>query len=226
MTSPKIRAVLFDMDGVVVDSMHFHLDTWKILLAEMGARRAALDAQRHFGLATRILLREILAERDHGREPSREEIERWFRRKVMLTCQVASRVAEPIPGFIEFARLVRACKLPTALASAASRGFIDTVLEKIGARDLFDAIVSVDDVAQPKPDPEIFLQAARRLDIPIRDCLVIEDSHPGIAAGVASGATCCALLTMLQPEEVRGAQFKARTFEEIARWLGLDGKPL
>lgn len=226
MTSPKIRAVLFDMDGVVVDSMHFHLDTWKVLLAEMGARRTALDAQRHFGLATRILLREILAERDHGREPSREEIERWFRRKVALTCQVASRVAEPIPGFIEFARLVRAWKLPTALASAASRGFIDTVLEKIGARDLFDAIVSVDDVARPKPDPEIFLQAARRLDIPIRDCLVIEDSHPGIAAGVASGATCCALLTMLQPEEVRGAQFIARNFDEIARWLGLDGKHL
>jgi beta-phosphoglucomutase-like phosphatase (HAD superfamily) len=100
------------------------------------------------------------------------------------------------------------------------------VLEKIGARDLFDAIVSVDDVARPKPDPEIFLQAAHRLDVPIGDCLVIEDSHPGIAAGVASGATCCALLTMLQPEEVRGAQFVARNFGEIACWLGLDGKHL
>lgn len=226
MPSPHIRAVLFDMDGVVVDSMHFHLDTWKILLAEMGTKRTSLDVQRHFGLATKILLREILAERDHGREPSREEIERWFRRKVVLTCQVASRVAEPIPGFLDFARLVRARKLPTALASAASRPFIDAVLEKIGAREFFDAVVSVDDVAQPKPNPEIFLQAAQRLNIPIRDCLVIEDSHPGIAAGVASGATCCALLTMLQPEEVRGAHFKARNFEEIARWLQLDGKHL
>ena len=221
MTAPHIRAILFDMDGVVVDSMQFHLDTWKILLTEMGGKRRSLDVQRHFGLATKVLLREILAENDHGREPAREEIERWFRRKVVLTCEVASRVAEPIPGFLDFARRVRARRLPTALASAASRGFIDAVLEKIGARDLFDAIVSVDDVAQPKPDPEIFLQAAQRLNVPIRDCLVIEDSHPGIAAGVASGATCCALLTMLQPEEVRGAQFKARNFDEIARWLRL-----
>jgi HAD superfamily hydrolase (TIGR01509 family) len=214
------------MDGVVVDSMHFHLDTWKVLLAEMGTKRRSLDVQRHFGLATKILLRELLAERDHGREPAREEIERWFRRKVALTIQVARQVAEPIPGFLDFARLVRARKLPTALASAASRSFVETVLEKIGARDLFDVIVTVDDVAQPKPDPEIFLQAARRLDIPIRDCLVIEDSHPGIAAGVASGATCCALLTMLQPEEVRSAQFIARDFDEIARWLQMDAKHL
>ncbi|MFA5191419.1 MAG: HAD family phosphatase [Verrucomicrobiia bacterium] len=221
MTAPKIRAILFDMDGVVVDSMQFHLDTWKILLVEMGTTRRSLDVQRHFGLATTVLLREILAERDHGREPSREEVERWYHRKVVLTCQVASRVAEPIPGFIDFARRVRARRLPAALASAASRPFIDTVLEKIGARDFFDTIVSVDDVAQPKPNPEIFLQAAQRLNIPIRDCLVIEDSHPGIEAGVASGATCCALLTMLRPEEVRGAHFKARSFDEIARWLQL-----
>ena len=222
MTTPPIRAILFDMDGVVVDSMQFHLDTWKILLSEMGAKRTSLDVQRHFGLATKVLLREILAERDHGREPSREEVERWLRRKVALTCQVASRVAEPIPGFLDFARRVRARHLPTALASAASRSFIDAVLEKIGARDLFDTVVSVDDVTHPKPDPEIFLKAAQRLNIPIHDCLVIEDSHPGIAAGVASGATCCALLTMLQPEEVRGAQFKARNFEEIARWLKIE----
>jgi HAD superfamily hydrolase (TIGR01509 family) len=218
---PSIRAILFDMDGVVVDSMHFHLDTWKILLAEMGTKRRSLHMQRHFGLATRILLRDILAEEHPGREPSRDEIEHWFRRKVALTIQVAKQVAEPIPGFLDFARRVRARKLPTALASAASRSFVDTVLEKIGARDLFDVIVTVDDVAQPKPDPEIFLEAARRLRVPIGDCLVIEDSHPGIAAGVASGATCCALLTMLQAEEVRGAQFKARTFDDIARWLRL-----
>ena len=221
MTPPNIRAILFDMDGVVVDSMQFHLDTWKILLAEMGTKRRSLDVQRHFGLATKVLLREILAERDHGREPSREEVERWLRRKIALTCQIASRVAEPIPGFLEFARRVRARKLPTALASAASRAFIDAVLERIGAREYFDVIVSVDDVAKPKPDPEIFLEAARRLHMPIRDCLVIEDSHPGIEAGVASGATCCALLTMLRPEEVHGAQFKARNFDEIARWLRL-----
>lgn len=224
MSFSHIRAILFDMDGVVVDSMQFHLDTWKVLLAEMGGKRRSLDVRRHFGLATKVLLREILAENSEGREPSRDEIERWFRRKVALTCEIASRVAEPIPGFFDFARLVRAHKLPTALASAASRPFVETVLEKIGARDFFDVIVTVDDVARPKPDPEIFLKAARRLRVPIGDCLVIEDSHPGIAAGVASGATCCALLTLLQPEEVQGAQLKARNFGEIAHWLKLDAK--
>jgi HAD superfamily hydrolase (TIGR01509 family) len=223
MTSWNIRAVLFDMDGVVVDSLQLHLDSWTQVLKEMGAKRESLDVRRHFGHATRVLLRELLVERDDGRRPTRDEIEFWYRRKLAVTLELVPRAAQPVPGFVEFVQRVRARGLPTALASAATAPFVDAVLDKIGARGHFDALLTLDDVTQPKPHPEIFIKAAGLLNIPIKDCLVIEDSHPGIEAGVASGAVCGALLTMLAAEEVRGAHVVAQDYDELWRWLEEHG---
>jgi len=127
-----------------------------------------------------------------------------------------------VPGFVEFVQRVRARGLPTVLASAATAPFVEAVLDKIGVREQFDAILTLDDVTQPKPHPEIFIKAARLLNIPIKDCLVIEDSHPGIEAALASGAVCCALLTMLTAEEVPRAHVVARDYHELWRWLDAD----
>jgi len=221
MTSRPIRAVIFDMDGVVVDSLQLHMDAWKRVLADMGTGLTVADITSDFGHASRVILRKLLARRDHGREPARDEIEYWFQRKCALSCQMARHNARPIRGFPEFIRRVRARKLPTALGSAASRPFVEAVLAKLQIRDQFDAILTVDDVTAPKPDPEIFLKAAAAIHRPPKDCLIVEDSHPGIQAAVASGGVCCALLTMLQAEEVRGAHVIARNYEELAQWLGL-----
>lgn len=222
MTSQNIRAVIFDMDGVVVDSLQLHLDSWKQVLKEMRGKRESLDVRRHFGHATRVLLRELLAERDDGRKPARDEIEFWYRRKLAVTLELVPRAARPVPGFVEFVQRVRARGLPTVLASAATAPFVEAVLDKIGVREQFDAILTLDDVTQPKPHPEIFIKAARLLNIPIKDCLVIEDSHPGIEAALASGAVCCALLTMLTAEEVPRAHVVARDYHELWRWLDAD----
>jgi HAD superfamily hydrolase (TIGR01509 family) len=219
MTPANVRAVLFDMDGVVVDSLHLHLEAWRRMLPEMGLEPDALDYKEHFGRPSRFIVRELLRHRDPGREPAREEIERWTRRKVVLSCEMARRESTPIAGFHDFIRRVRRRRLPVALASAAARDFIDAVLAKLEARDLFDIIVSVDDVGQPKPDPEIFLQAAAKLRVPIAQCLIVEDSETGIQAAVASGGICCALLTMLPAGRVRGAQVIAKDYGELARWL-------
>ena len=220
MNVSKIRAIIFDMDGVVVDSMQLHLDSWKRILPDMHVGVREID-KRDFGHASRVILRDLLMRRDHGREPTHDEVEFWFRRKSVISCQMARQIAQPIHGFPEFIRRAHAKGYPTALGSAASREFVDAVLEKLNARELFDAIVTVDDAAKPKPDPEIFLKAAVKLGVPTEQCLIIEDSHPGIQAAIAAGGMCCALLTMLQAEEVNGAHIIAKDYDELTRALGL-----
>ena len=221
MTSRNIRAIIFDMDGVVVDSMQLHMDAWKRVFADMGTGLTLADIKSDFGHSSRVILHKLLARRDHGREPGRDEIEYWFQRKCAISCQMARHTAQPIRGFPEFIRRVRARKLPVALGSAASRPFVEAVLDKLQIRDQFDAIITVDDVSAPKPDPEIFLKAAAAIHMQPKDCLIVEDSHPGIEAAVASGGVCCALLTTLQAEEIKGAPVIARNYEDLAKWLGL-----
>jgi HAD superfamily hydrolase (TIGR01509 family) len=180
-------AVVFDMDGVLVDSEHVWDEVREALAHERGGRWHA-DAQRDMmGMSSPEWSR-YMHERIGLRE-SPEEINR-----IVVDRMLERYAGGPpwIPGAVEAVRSVAAA-FPLGLASSSNRELIDTVLAAGGLDSLFAATVSSEEVARGKPAPDVYLEAARRLGVEPGACAAIEDSHNGIRSSKAAGMACIAI---------------------------------
>ncbi len=178
-------AVIFDWDGVVIDSEDFHRRSWDLLAAEEGLviPPGAFDAS--FGMRNQQILPDIFQWVEAG---DGERIQALADRKEVLYRQIIREERiDPLPGVVELLRELAAAKIPTSVGSSTPRENIETVMDVIGVRDLFQAIVAADDVRRGKPDPEVFLTAAERLGQPPVQAVVIEDAHVGIEAARPGG---------------------------------------
>jgi len=179
-----MRAVLWDLDGVLVDSAPFHLQAWRELMASLGRELSEADFQRTFGLRNDVVLRDLL-----GDLPA-AEVERLGAHKEALFRRAALGNIVALPGALALLRLLRERGLKLALVSSAPQGNIDLMLGSLGVEADFDVIVGGEDVTQGKPDPEGFLLAARRLGVPPAECVVIEDALGGVEAAKRGGMLC------------------------------------
>jgi len=184
-----IKAVIFDMDGVIIDSEPLHDQSSKLMF------------ERMTGKSGDEILRDLVAfrgrtERDfwsHMRQsyalaPSAEELARQ-EEEGFFSLLASSADVQPIAGVAELAGRLRA-SYPVALASSSSHIVISRVLARLQMRAVFSVVVSGDDVQHGKPAPDIFLLAAAQLGVDATNCLVIEDSHHGVAAAKAAGMKC------------------------------------
>ncbi len=172
---PSVRGLIFDFDGTLADTMPLHWEVWRGLAARHGFHFTRERLHQMAGIPTREILCTLA--REQGRPL---EIEAIAREK---EAAYLARVPEvrPIEPLVRLARAQRG-RRRLAVASGGSRRVISRVLEHLGLRDLFDAVVTQDDVARPKPAPDIFLEAARRLGLGPAECLAFEDGDPGLAA--------------------------------------------
>lgn len=192
LVASKYDAVLFDFDGVLVDSEPLHFRSLRDSLAPEGI---ALSQADYLALYLAYDDREAvrLALEGHGQVPDRERVEALARRKADLFD--AQLEAVPVfPGARELVAALQQAGLPLAIASGALRAEIEAILAAAGLRSAFAAVVGADDVACTKPHPEPYLEAARRLrarlpDLEPRHCLAIEDSPPGILSARGAGMT-------------------------------------
>jgi HAD superfamily hydrolase (TIGR01509 family) len=180
-----IRSIVFDMDGVLVDAADCHYEALNGALALFGH---AIGRDEHLlrfnGLATREKLAILSAERGlplalHGLVN---------RLKQHFTQEMLPAVAVPVPAHREAMARLRAEGYRIGLASNSVRRTVDMVLERCALAEFVEVSLSNEDVARPKPDPEIYLKAAALLGVPPSDCLVVEDNPNGIAAARAAGA--------------------------------------
>jgi HAD superfamily hydrolase (TIGR01509 family) len=173
---------LFDLDGVVIDSMPLHTEAWEVyldghgivvedLVARMHGRRNDDIVQMFFGS-------HLSADEIHAHGAAKEKL---FRE--MMQARLAEHL---VPGVKEF--LDKYADVPTGLASNAEPLNIDFVLDGAGIRGHFDVIVDGQQVARAKPFPDIYLKAAELLGVAAGDCIVFEDSPAGIQAGRGAGA--------------------------------------
>jgi HAD superfamily hydrolase (TIGR01509 family) len=183
-----LQAVIFDMDGVLVDSEPLHFATTNVVLARRGTslERAYYDAR--LGLPELEFFREVashLGLRDAPEELARERI-----RESMA---VLADELLPMDGALECLLVLAADGRRLALASSATRAQVALVADKFALRSVLSALVSVEEVARGKPAPDLFLEAARRLRVEPAGCLVIEDAVHGVRAARAAGMAALAL---------------------------------
>src|SRR5579859_3673356 len=183
-----IQAVIFDLDGVIVDTAHYHFIAWRRLAKELGIHFTAQENEQLKGVS-RMRSLEIILELGNLRL-SREEMERLATKKNQWFVGYinAMKPDEIFPGVNELIKSIRASGIKVALASSSKNA--DTVLNLLNIKEYFDVIVDGTMITHTKPDPEIFLLAAKKLDIPVSQCLVFEDAEAGVEAALAAGMKC------------------------------------
>ncbi len=193
-----VKGAIFDMDGVIVDNINHHLKAWKQLGRELGREFRDEDVNRVFGKRNREILRSLI-----GDDVPDQQLAKYARRKEELYRGIMAPDLKPVPGLPEFLRALKGSGTKTAVATSGPIENVRFVLEGLGLADAFDAIITGLDVRESKPDPAIFLLAVKRLALVPADCVVFEDSPPGIKAGKAAGCRCIALATTHSADELR-----------------------
>ena len=182
-----IDAILFDMDGVLMDSEPLHLRATQFALGER-ARYTERDNQSFFGATDPEMFRilRILFDLD----ASTDELVRRKREHLVSLIRTEGR---GLPGVPEIPLRFREAGLRLGLVSAAARPVIDAILEAVGLTGAFETVVSGDEVARGKPAPDGYLMAARRLAVEPERCFVVEDTRNGVLAAKAAGMTVAAV---------------------------------
>jgi len=182
---------IFDWDGVVVDSLGSHRASWEVLAKEEGRVLPEDHFERGFGRTNQVIIPEILG---WASEP--QEVTRLAARKECIYRQLArARGLQPLPGVRELLVALAAAGVPAVVGSATPRENIIALLPVLGLEGAFAAIVSADDVRRSKPDPEVFLLAAARIDRLPHECVVLEDATFGIEAALSGGMAVVGVTT-------------------------------
>lgn len=208
------RAVILDMDGVIVDSEPLHERAFYEVLAELGyGRNLDLRFADYVGRSDFELWADFV--RRHQPAQSLEELLARKRDRVIEVMRREQPIFAGLPELVE--RLAARC--PLAVASGSDRAVIDAVLELGGLGRVFSVIVSAAEVPRGKPAPDVFLRAANLLGVAPGDCWVIEDSKPGVAAARAAGMRVLAITNTHPADELRPATRVVGTYAEIERLL-------
>src|ERR1700723_57856 len=179
----RTRAVLWDMDGTLVDSADYHWQAWRDTMTREGHPVSHEQFLATFGQRNDSILRQWL-----GAQVTAELIERVGDAKEAIYRQhVRQQGIEPLSGVSDWVSRLHQQGWRQAIASAAPRENVTTILEALRNADYFEAIVSAEDVHRGKPDPEVFLVAAAKLDVPPSHCIVGDDALHGIEAARAAG---------------------------------------
>ncbi len=185
------RAVLFDWDGTLADTRQVVVATFQQVVKKLGISVSSEFIERRIGTGAEYTFQEIL--QNAGRTFDEALIKKLLEEKIKAEISMSQRVKL----FLGARELLEALKGKTgiALASMNNRPVIEELLIRLQIKEFFEVVVTVEDVKQFKPDPEVFLKCAAKLRYKPKDCVVIEDSIFGVQAAGAAGMDCVAVLT-------------------------------
>ena len=202
---------LFDWDGVIIDSRRHHEESWERLAAELGKPLPEGHFLKGFGGKNEFIIPEML-----GWTKELEEIHRISLRKEELYREVVSDWGlEALPGVRTWMERLRDAGVPCAIGSSTHLANIDLSLGMIGLAEFFQGIVTAEDVHHGKPDPEVFLVAAQRVDRAPERCVVFEDAHVGIQAARAGGMRVVGVATTHTIEELTEPDLAVHRLDEL-----------
>lgn len=206
---PFPKAILWDMDGVLADTSPLHFETWEQVLTEQGIPFDRQKFHHIYGLKNHDLLPYLA-----GKPLEPQWIEQIAAQKELAFRLALPGHLSPLPGVTDWLRRFQAWGCKQAVASSAPPENVETLVDELGIRKYFDALVTPGDLPG-KPDPAVFLLAASQLVESPQDCLVIEDSIPGIEAALRAHMRCIAVTTTNPPEALTRADIVVETMHQL-----------
>ena len=205
-----IKAVIFDLDGVIADSMGLHFEAEKKTLLKYGVPASTEELAAHTGNKIGVKFAALL--KKHGAKANLSEVLKAHAAESYG--HIKANVA-PVRGILELVKELHGKKLKLGVASGSPKVLVFHMLGKFHILKLFDSVLSADDVSNAKPDPEIFLKVAQKLGCKPSECVVIEDAPNGIRAAKSAGMKCVAITTTHKKSELNGADKIISSFGEL-----------
>ncbi len=215
-----LKAIIFDMDGVLVDSMRFQADAWAKAFQDAGINIVREDIYELEGSNDKRLIKSIFKEA--RKEPEPEHFERLPEKKRDLLEFDRIKPFEGIPECLD--ELKRHFRL--AMVSGSNRNTVGKIVDKFFS-GYFDVVINGSDLERGKPDPDPYLKALEMLGLTKNECMVIENAPLGITAAKRAGLYCVAVASMLEPEKVQHADLVLEDHASLFDYLRslIPGKP-
>ncbi|MFW5774752.1 MAG: HAD family hydrolase [Chitinivibrionales bacterium] len=205
---------IFGWDGVIIDSSREHEQSWQRLAAEEDRTLPEGFFQKGFGMKNEMIIQQILRWTHDKNEVYRLSMRKeQFYREILGTTDI-----EILPGVSAFLDLLHSMAIPCMIASSTHRANIEVVMEQVGIGGYFDGIISGEDVAAGKPDPQVFLMAARYFECPVQNSVVFEDAPAGIVAAHRAGMKAVGVATTHPAYTLIEADIVVQRLDELNRF--------
>jgi len=206
----KPFAIIFDMDGVIVDTNPFHKETINQFCKKYGFRLSDEELRsKIYGRTNREWITNLFG------TLTEEQLQAYAFEKEQLFRDVYAQHIKPVEGLLSFLDLLEQNNITRSIATSAPRANVDFVLKGIGIGKYFDIILDESMVTHGKPHPEIYLKSAQAIGLPNNQCIVIEDSLSGIQAGKASGSKVIGITTTHLKDEMSNTDLVIDNFKNL-----------
>ncbi len=206
------RGAIFDWDGVIINSASHHEASWERLAQELGRVLPVDHFKKGFGMKNEVIIPELLGWTSDVAEISTISL----RKEALYREVVREQGIQALPGVEAWLSALRAAGIPCVIGSSTHLENITTTLDVLGLRDYFTALVTAEDVKRGKPDPEVFLTAAKRIGVEPANGIVFEDALVGVAAAQAAKMRVVAVTTTNPAELLSHADWVVDRLDELS----------
>jgi beta-phosphoglucomutase family hydrolase len=204
-----IEAVIFDMDGTVVDTTELEYKAWHRMMQEQGVEFTHEEYIKVLGAKGSEIVKKHLDWDEEAIQEILQNKETYFKELV------AQQGLELITGVEKVLQDIQQIPLKMALATGASRKKLEFVLQKLPIKQYFEAMITADETNSGKPDPEVFLNAAKKLGVAPGNCIVMEDARNGAQAAKKGGMLCIAITTTRSEDQLQAADLIVDGYNEL-----------
>jgi beta-phosphoglucomutase family hydrolase len=205
------KAVIFDLDGTLIDNNSFHRQTWEKYLEKIGKK----ISEEEFNANLNGRTNEDAIKYIFGKDISSEESLKHTLDKEALYREIYKPFIKPVAGLIDFLEKLKSKNIPMAIATSGIQPNIDFMFENIPIKKYFETVVNSSHIKKGKPDPEIYLKVASLLNILPKNCLVFEDAAVGIKSAKAAGMKVIAVATTQPKEELAEADMIVEDYKFV-----------
>ncbi len=208
-TKNKTKTVLWDLDGVIADTAPYHFKAWREAFQKKGLLFTEEDFRRSFGQRNDSIIRQVLG------AVSEEEMDSISLEKEAIYRRIIRHNLKPLPGAVKLMKSLREHSFKMALASSTPMENVQLLIKGLGIEQYFQCIVAAEDVTEGKPNPQVFLLAAKKLGVKPENCFVIEDAVAGVIAAKRAGMHCIAVTNTHPRASLAEADLIVDTLEEL-----------
>jgi beta-phosphoglucomutase len=207
----QFKAAIFDMDGTMINNMNYHKLAWQAFLKRHGIELSEEEFKHKISGKKNNQIFEIV----FGRKLGEDEELQYTEEKEGLYRELFKPDIKEIAGLTSIITELHNRGIKTAIATTAPAKNRDFALRELGLEGKFEVILGDEHVSQGKPHPEIYLETAKKLGVSPHECLVFEDSPPGVESGKNAGMTVVGILSSHSPEEISKADYVVGDFTQL-----------